>query len=126
MSGVTNEPRNVRRTLWNLRPNLNIPSNLVRSQNVQHQVGQVVRGVIPGVSPQAEYHPNPYLQHLYSHRDDQEAADGNNDAFQAIEAQLQEVITHSGNMRCPLTCILLYFISHLCYKTLKIINIFIE
>ncbi|KAH3877383.1 E3 ubiquitin-protein ligase RNFT1-like [Dreissena polymorpha] len=92
MSGGNNETQMGRRTLWNLQSNL--PVNFVRNQNVQQHVEQVVRGVIPGGAPQPEYHPNPYLQHIYSRhasRQDGEASE----PFHSLEAQLQEVISQS-------------------------------
>ncbi|WAR03751.1 RNFT2-like protein [Mya arenaria] len=90
---ANNEDRNPRRTIWNLRSNINnIPSNIVRNQNVQHQVGQVVRGVIPGVNPQPEYHRNPYLQHLYTQHDVDGGRPQGTDQLDMLETQLQEVI----------------------------------
>lgn len=56
---------------------------------------QVVRGVIPGAGPQPEYHPNPYLQHIYSRHG---SRDGNQSQIlnmNDIEAQLQEVISQN-------------------------------
>ncbi|XP_052802698.1 RING finger and transmembrane domain-containing protein 2-like [Mya arenaria] len=95
---ANNEDRNPRRTIWNLRSNINnIPSNIVRNQNVQHQVGQVVRGVIPGVNPQPEYHRNPYLQHLYTQHDVDGGRPQGTDQLDMLEAQLQEVIGQHTN-----------------------------
>lgn len=55
-----------------------LPQRLVQQNNLQRHVGQVVRGVIPA-GPQYEYHPNPYLQHLY-HRHQQSGTPGTSNA----------------------------------------------
>lgn len=57
---------------------------------------QVVRGVIPGAGPQPEYHPNPYLQHIYSRHASREDTHDNLVDIGDIEAHLQEVISHSA------------------------------
>ncbi|XP_053375806.1 RING finger and transmembrane domain-containing protein 2-like isoform X2 [Mercenaria mercenaria] len=93
---------NERRVFWDLPSNMNNLPGTLGNQRVQQQLGQVVRGVIPGAGPQPEYHPNPYLQHLYDrnagangtqhvgiHTEDEHVALGD------LEAQLQEVIAHN-------------------------------
>jgi hypothetical protein len=62
---------------------------------------QVVRGVIPGAGPQAEYHPNPYLQHLYARNAGEntnqvrgENPEEVNNALRDLE-ELQEVISQN-------------------------------
>ncbi|KAL4223923.1 RING finger and transmembrane domain-containing protein 2 [Mactra antiquata] len=89
-----------RRPLWNLPRDMNaLSGRLARNQRVQRHLGQVVRGVIPGVNPQPEYHPNPYLEHLYN----QNRSEGHDEGHVSsddldiadIEAQLQEVIAQN-------------------------------
>ena len=63
---------------------------------------QVVRGVIPA-GPQYDYHPNPYLQHLY-HRQQQSGASNTPDPnssvinldFDDIDAQLNQLVAESN------------------------------
>lgn len=88
-----------------------LPSNMnslparLRDQRVQQHLGQVMRGVIPGAGPQPEYHPNPYLQHLYH---GQSGSTGGNEPrgdidfeLNALEAQLQEVISQRAAANIP-------------------------
>lgn len=89
-----------RRVFWELPANMNTLPASLRNQRVQQQLGQVVRGVIPGAGPQAEYHPNPYLQHLYNRNGGTSGNHGREDlteedmvSLRNLEAQLQEVIT---------------------------------
>lgn len=81
-----------------------LQQRLVQENNLQRHVGQVVRGVIPA-GPQYDYHPNPYLQHLY-HRQQQGAAgaaavpDTNSTVinldFDNIDAQLNQLVAEAG------------------------------
>lgn len=88
-------------TFWEHLPtNMNSLPSRLRDQRVQQQLGQVVRGVIPGAGPQPQYHPNPYLQHLYNRQagpsDENQARGGHSgeDFDLHALAQLQEVISH--------------------------------
>ena len=62
---------------------------------------QVVRGVIPGAGPQPEYHPNPYLQHLYARNagenGNQSRAEHSEEVQNALRdlEELQEVISQN-------------------------------
>lgn len=96
--------------LNNVNLNMNdLQQRLVQENNLQRHVGQVVRGVIPA-GPQYDYHPNPYLQHLY-HRQQQGAAGVSNSpgpdstvvniGLDDIDAQLSQLVAEAsrdGNM----------------------------
>lgn len=57
-----------------------------------------MRGVIPGAGPQPEYHPNPYLQHIYSRHASRDGADFDLSlSVDDPDSQLQEVVSHNGS-----------------------------
>ncbi|XP_060561643.1 RING finger and transmembrane domain-containing protein 2-like [Ruditapes philippinarum] len=99
----SNTDGNERGVFWDLHvpSNMNSLPRTLGNQRMQQQLGQVVRGVIPGAGPQAEYHPNPYLQHLYARNAGEntnqvrgENPEEVNNALRDLE-ELQEVISQN-------------------------------
>ena len=65
---------------------------------------KVVRGVLHGAGREPQYHPNPYLQHLYenveAHRSNVPPQQGERDIeLGDLEAQLQEVLPQADDLQ---------------------------